>query len=188
MFLKIKLNISVLLFESIKEKYMKLFYLLTLFSYQALAIQVCNLESEIPASTPDTRFVDNGDGTITDIGTGLMWLKCPLGVSGNICEVGLPQNFTWEQALTEANISFLINYPDWRLPNIKELQSIVEQRCQNPSINTDFFPNPPNQPTINIWSSSTNAQQSNNAWYLSFNFGLSESESRSFPRQVRLVR
>ena len=60
-------------------------------------------------------FVDNGDGTITDHATGLMWTK----VDG-----GSPMN--WEDALAYAEDLDAAGYDDWRLPDAKELQSIVD--------------------------------------------------------------
>jgi hypothetical protein len=60
-------------------------------------------------------FVDNGDGTITDLATGLMWQKGDSGTTRN-----------WEQALDYAESLVQAGYDDWRLPNAKELQSIVD--------------------------------------------------------------
>ena len=60
-------------------------------------------------------FHDNGDGTITDQATGLMWQKSDSG-----------KGLNWEQALTYAANSKLAGYSDWRLPNAKELQGIVD--------------------------------------------------------------
>ena len=59
------------------------------------------------------KFVDNGDGTITDLATGLMWTKVDFGP------------FDWPAALQFAENSTYAGYNDWRLPNVKELQSIV---------------------------------------------------------------
>jgi hypothetical protein len=61
------------------------------------------------------NFVDNGDGTITDLATGLMWMKTDSGTTMN-----------WEQALDYAENLEYAGYDDWRLPNAKELQSIVD--------------------------------------------------------------
>ncbi|MEJ2103626.1 MAG: DUF1566 domain-containing protein [Ignavibacteriaceae bacterium] len=67
-------------------------------------------------------FVDNGDGTITDNSTGLLWSKYDNGTGLN-----------WEEALDWAyqkNQENYLGYNDWRLPNAKELQSIVDySRC-----------------------------------------------------------
>ena len=61
------------------------------------------------------NFVDNGDGTVTDRATGLMWMKADSGKTMN-----------WEQALEHAESLEYAGYDDWRLPNVKELQSIVD--------------------------------------------------------------
>lgn len=60
-------------------------------------------------------YTDNLDGTITDSSTGLMWAQADN-------EGGI----NWEDALILAENSDLSGYTDWRLPNVKELQSIVD--------------------------------------------------------------
>ena len=68
--------------------------------------------------------VDNGDGTITDLATGLMWQK---GDSGD--------TLNWVEALDYAENLSLAGYDDWRLPNAKELQSIVDYTRAPDAIN-----------------------------------------------------
>jgi len=60
-------------------------------------------------------FVDNEDGTVTDEATELMWLQADNG-----------ETMDWENALEYAKTSEYAGYTDWRLPNVKELQSIVD--------------------------------------------------------------
>jgi hypothetical protein len=63
------------------------------------------------------EFIDNADGTITDLATGLMW-----------DQYGSDRGMNWEEALAWAeqkNDENYLGYSDWRLPNAKELQSIV---------------------------------------------------------------
>jgi len=71
-------------------------------------------------------FHDNGDGTITDRATGLLWQKTDRGKGMN-----------WEQALAYASNLKLANHADWRLPNAKELQSIVDY-SRSPAIDAVF--------------------------------------------------
>ena len=81
------------------------------------------------------NFSDNNDGTITDISTGLMWGKEDNGTGLN-----------WEEALdwvSQKNQDNYLDYNDWRLPNAKELQSIVDytrspQTTNSPAIDTIF--------------------------------------------------
>lgn len=64
------------------------------------------------------EFADNGDGTVTDAATGLMWMQQDSG-----------EGMVWEDALAWAearNAEDYLGYDDWRLPNTKELQSIVD--------------------------------------------------------------
>ncbi len=64
------------------------------------------------------RFVDNKDGTVTDKATGLMWSKEDSGYG-----------MKWRDALDwvqKKNRESYLSYSDWRLPNAKELQSIVD--------------------------------------------------------------
>lgn len=60
-------------------------------------------------------FLDNGDGTVTDRATGLMWTKADSG-----------KTMDWSGALGFAKDMKLAGHDDWRLPNVKELQSIVD--------------------------------------------------------------
>ncbi len=66
----------------------------------------------------ENDFVDNGDGTVSDFATGLMWSR---GDSGH--------GMNWEDALAyvqELNEQYYLGCSDWRLPDAKELQSIVD--------------------------------------------------------------
>jgi len=63
----------------------------------------------------DNDFVDNGDGTVTDLATGLMWQQDDSG-----------EGLIWEDALAYAEGLVLAGADDWRLPNVKELQSILD--------------------------------------------------------------
>ncbi|MGC9366820.1 MAG: DUF1566 domain-containing protein [bacterium] len=85
------------------------------------------------SSYGQNQFQDNGDGTVTDLATGLMWQKADDGVGRN-----------WEQALVYAESLELGGYDDWRLPNAHELQSIVDytrslQATGSPAIDTVFI-------------------------------------------------
>ena len=67
-------------------------------------------------------FVDNGDGTITDSATGLMWLQDDSGAfgAGSYGDGSL----NWQQALDWCEDKSYAGYSDWRLPDIKELATL----------------------------------------------------------------
>ena len=128
-------------------------------------------------TTPTTisnHFTDNGNGTITDNLTLLVWQK-----------VSNPNLFTWENALVYAEGLNLATASDWRLPNIKELQSLNDETVSNPSVNTTFFP------TIgahNYWSSTSLPNQTTKAWYWSTIFGVTTYDTKTNTNFVICVR
>ena len=142
--------------------------------------QICR--DDIPASAPDSRFTDNGNGTVTDLATGLIWKQCAEGLSGAGCLSGSATTFTWQQALQHAADAVFAGSSLWRLPNKKELASLVEQRCYGPAINTRYFPNTPPW----FWSSSPYAGA--DAWLVYFDSGLDYAGSKGSDSAVRLVR
>jgi hypothetical protein len=74
------------------------------------------------------NFVDNGNSTITDNATGLMWEQDDSG-----------EPMDWETALAYAEASTHAGYDDWRLPNVKELQSIADYSGVFPAIDSTMF-------------------------------------------------
>ena len=117
------------------------------------------------------NFVDNKNGTISDTATGLMWMQDDNGESLN-----------WAEALSYAEAKEFANYTDWRLPNIKELQSIVDytrspnttnSAAINPLFNCSKITNEANQVDYPFyWSSTTHSNFTNKpgeaAAYISF--------------------
>jgi len=111
---------------------------------------------------PSNDFVNNGDGTITDTSTGLMWQQAIASTE-----------MTWEKALSYCEGLSLAWYTDWRLPNIKELWSIVDyQRC-NPAIDTDYFSDSWSPISFfPFWSSTTSARFGTHSWYIDYTHGV----------------
>jgi len=160
--------------------------ILLFISNSVISQQVCKTEVEILSSTPDNRFVDNLNGTVTDKATELVWQKCQMGLTGANCETGTTNTYTWNNALNEAQLNTTAGFNDWRLPNISELESLVEQRCNNPSINTNFFPNTSSD---YFWTSSPTANLPNYSWHVTFQYGHSSGYAfRNLTKSVRLVR
>jgi hypothetical protein len=141
---------------------------------------------------PDNSFIDNGDGTVTDSSTGLMWQQAIA-----------PGTYTWEQALTYcenlilnndrqwtsgAPNDFGVKYSDWRLPTQKELLSIVDYSIYNPSINKMFFPDPISGYDYGYWTSTTCDNQYTYDWFVSFYYGASGNDDKRMRYHVHAVR
>lgn len=153
------------------------------------AAQTCN--ANLPEVTPTSEFIDHQDGTVTHSHTGLMWKRCAEGQtwSGGTCTGVASNNVNWSSALLAGRNAVSANHSDWRLPNVKELESIVENKCYSPSINASIFPN---TPASYFWSASAYAFNPVSVWYVNFlngvvDFGKKLSPNQ-FPNQVRLVR
>lgn len=110
---------------------------------------------------PSPRFTNNGDGTITDNLTGLMWQQAG-DDSGQI---------DWTSALNYANTRTLGGYGDWRLPNIKELRSLANYSQDHlySWLNDRGFAGIPM--SSSYWSSTTVPLQSGSAFRVSMNIG-----------------
>ncbi|ALU46111.1 Lcl C-terminal domain-containing protein [Pseudoalteromonas rubra] len=156
------------------------------------AAQSCKPDQILPTQ-PEGQFLDNGDGTVTDIVNGLMWTKCSLGqtyVDGE-CQ-GTPTNYTtWQSALVAASRNqTYAQKGQWRLPNIKELGSLVERSCVAPAINLGTFPS---TPSAAYWSNTFDADQVNQAAgikgrIVDFTDGTEFLTDVSLHRLVRMVR
>ncbi|NOY09206.1 MAG: DUF1566 domain-containing protein [Spirochaetes bacterium] len=128
-------------------------------------------------SWPDPRFTDNSDGTITDNLTGLMWEKTPSATAR-----------IWTAALTYANGLALAGHDDWRLPNRKELRSLVNYEESNPStwLNGQGFSNVQGD---SYWSSTTYRPSTGVAWLVILDKGtLGFSGKNGTPYYVLAVR
>ncbi len=111
-------------------------------------------------------YSNNGDGTITDNASGLMWLEVDLGVA-----------VEWEEALSLAENHEFAGFDDWRLPDVKELQSIVDYGGSYPAINQDYFTCTQLEENENYyyWTSTSAyfSEQSpdyDSAWYVAFGY------------------
>jgi hypothetical protein len=115
-------------------------------------------------------FTDNGDSTVTDGSTGLMWMKGDLGSAVD-----------WEDALIFADTLSLAGHNDWRLPNVKELQGIVDYSGVFPAIDHLFectgIINEAGDPDYGYYWTGTSARfQAGSpyyyAWYVAFGYAV----------------
>jgi hypothetical protein len=118
-------------------------------------------------------FTDNGDGTVTDSRTGLVWQKQDDGTTK-----------TWKNAITYCEGLTLGGQSDWRLPNVKELKTIVDNSKKFLAIDTTYFPNTQGS----YWSSSSFASSSNFAWFVHFSNGYVNELQKTNTYYVRCVR
>ena len=156
----------------------------------------------------DGQYIDhgNGNGTVTDTKTGLMWKRCSEGLSGDNCEHGKVKGYAWDEAVKRfKNISYA-GYSDWRMPTIDELKTLVycsngtpQQDAWDKGCNRDYSNDGFEKPTINqqafpnteewaYWSGSPYAFNSDFAWYVHFSDGSSFASYRDSSGAVRLVR
>jgi hypothetical protein len=127
-----------------------------------------------PKSDLTDRYKDNGDGTILDRLTGLMWQKTQ---SSN--------TMSWEEALSYATHLTLAGKSGWRLPNIKELQSLNDTKLIKPSFNISYFTN---ISIGNYWSSTTLVQAPAKAWDINVDYGIVSYSDKSLKENVLCVR
>ncbi|MHB8111695.1 MAG: Lcl domain-containing protein, partial [Syntrophorhabdaceae bacterium] len=138
---------------------------------------------------PSPRFTDNGDQTVTDNLTGLMWTK-----DGNIpgptaCSPGVTK--TWQGALDYVkciNTNNYLGYNDWRLPNRKEQHSLgnMEQASSSTWLNSQKFVNVAKSNAY-YWSSDTYAKSTAIAWHSTIG-GKIDSYSKTLSHSVWPVR
>lgn len=122
------------------------------------------------------RFSKNNDGTITDLATNLEWQQTPD-----------MQTKSWEDALVYAENLSIDSKSDWRLPSIRELQSINDENYGNPSVNTNYFNLLNTQ--RKFWSSTTLiAKDATKAWFWDTQFGITTYDLKSVQNFVLCVR
>ncbi len=141
---------------------------------------------------PTPRFAKNGDGTVTDNLTGLIWMK----------DAGYFNRMEWPSALNACH--FLKNgtagltdssaVGDWHLPNVKELQSLVHYGFINPSLpNTAgtgrwSHGEPFDDMRTFYWSSTTHGNSTSRAWRVVFHYGEMHALVKSAMADVWCVR
>jgi hypothetical protein len=156
----------------------------------------------VRASTPTARFVINANGTATDRRTGLTWQRCALGsvlddggtpavIGDDRCLPlpGVAQAYSWGGALVATQslnaAGGLGGFADWRVPNRKELASIVETRCTSPAINSQVFPD---TTSGSFFVSTATALAQGSAFTTNFASGGEGVESKTALLPVRVVR
>lgn len=145
-----------------------------------LLIALLGTAAQAACPSDPVRFVPNG-AEVSDTRTGLVWARCSVGQSwsGAAC-TGSSTGMTQEQALALAQ-----SRAGWRLPNVKELASLVDRGCKSPAIDGAAFPN---TSTGWYWSSTPNATAGGSPWAVHFDNGTVAYFWGSGAESVRLVR
>jgi hypothetical protein len=141
-------------------------------------------------------FTNNGNGTVTDNVTGLMWQRCNAGQNNNSTCSGTSSELYSEEALAYCNNLDLGNYSDWRLPNVNELASLVDYARYNPAIDATYFPPDKDYSSAtykygHYWSSTIREFSSgvgDYAWYQGFVSGIHDYQFKRSNNYVRCVR
>lgn len=136
---------------------------------KTLAVYVrCVRGGPLPTST----YADNGDGTVSDQVTGLMWEKAPTSAAKY-----------WQPALAYCGTLGTGGYTDWRLPNKRELEILVDESRQWPAIAPLFA-----ESGNDYWSGTTFVDDNTQAWRVNFAYGFSMSAGKTSSSFIRCVR
>src|SRR5262249_38739794 len=143
------------------------------------------------------RFTDDGDGTVMDTCTGLMWQKETADVDGD-GQISHGDVISWCDALAYCKDLNFAGHDDWRLPNVRELQSIVDYGSIIPAIDPVFSANDPvigSLQSYPYWTSTSLSDNHDNphvddyAWHIDFLFGrISDEDLKINHEAVRAVR
>jgi hypothetical protein len=125
------------------------------------------------AAAPPGRYVLTAE-TVADTQSGLTWQRAVPDAS-----------YSWADAKTYCEGLSLASQTGWRLPTVKELQTLVDIAAANLSIDAKAFPS---TPASNFWSSSPYASNASAAWAVYFYDGSTYASATTSADRVRCVR
>jgi hypothetical protein len=117
-----------------------------------------------PAKHYKKEMPVDGEPIVIDGFAGLMWQGCPIALHGEQCDQGelLPTDNWIDAKNLSCQSQDWSGYSDWRMPNIKELMTIVDTRHFDPAMDTSLF----GDQNAEIWSSTVSRYGMSPAWYL----------------------
>ncbi|MFA6376951.1 MAG: DUF1566 domain-containing protein [Candidatus Paceibacterota bacterium] len=172
------------------------------------------LSDQKKSVSENSDFINNNDGTVSGIKTGLQWKVCPgADLASENCSA-TDSGLSFEEAILFCDSLDFAGHSDWRLPDVHELLTIVDFKKSNPAINTNFFAI--NAATLDpnkkygseqeyyadyfkklvartFWTSDSNADPKESdgawgAWIVDFNSGMVGAMQKSTPLNFRCVR
>ena len=141
----------------------------TLTMSSAFAAQTCDGKTST-ANEDEFTFPAAIPGKAYHTKSGLEWSRCVVGQTWNAttskCD-GDGERLTWQSALKISKTYRVGNHTDWRLPNLKELVSLVQRKCVDPAVELTVFPATPSN---SYWTSTPNtaANKNDEAWTVGF--------------------
>ncbi|MCC6274398.1 MAG: DUF1566 domain-containing protein, partial [Leptospiraceae bacterium] len=137
-----------------------------------------------PANNPTLTYTDNGDGTVKDNATGLIWQKCNYGKNNDSTCSGTSTSSNWLTAVSNCAGLGLAGR-SWRLPNIQELKTLVDHtKASGSKINTTVFPA---ASSANNWSSTSLIGAPSGAWAVLFGTAISNGSTKGTTYHHRCV-
>ena len=139
----------------------------------------------VSGNLPSSRsLTDNGNGTITDNATTLVWQKCSMGQANDATCSGTATTVAWAAAMSYCENLTLGGRSDWRLPSATELRGLVDETRSAPVVNPVFFPA---TPSVYFNTSTTSTTGVTGMVYISMASGRMNSNNKNNPYAVRCV-
>jgi hypothetical protein len=144
-------------------------------------------EHQVGVAWPSPRLVDNGDGTITDNMTGLMWLQEADCLSFADWEGALAKIDDFNTMSIACTNYAAMTYIDWRLPNVSEFQSLIDFGQADPAL-------PAGSPFLDVitnsfyWTSTTDVDTPIHAWLMGMSNGETDINSKVLSNWIWAVR
>jgi len=136
-------------------------------------------------------FTVSADGSeVSDAKTGLIWRRCAQGMTAGLLTcTGTASTFNHEAALAHARDQAASTGVAWRLPNVRELASLMDRSKIGPAIDSEAFPGLPTGSGPRFWSSTPNVNTPlGYAWHVGIKRGNVAISLRTASWPVLLVR